>query len=111
MSERELAVGESLVTKEDGDVRVKTTRTAETLFTTTYTDAETGTVRLALRVDVTTGRTAIDPRHVDRSFWTLFAEEEERPMSELEAVLRSVPDPSIEVEPEERTIRVYEEES
>lgn len=110
MSERELAVGESLVTKEEGDVRVETTRTAETLFTTTYADVETGNVRLALRVDVTTGRTAIDPRHVDRSFWTLIAEDDQRPMSELEAVLRSVSDPSIEVKPDDRTIRVYSDE-
>ncbi len=109
MSE-ELAVGESMVVKDDGNLTVKTTRTEETLFTTTYVDSETGAVRLALQVDITTGATAIDPRHIDTSFWTLVAGGEERPMTALEEALRAVPDPSIEVNPEKREIRVYSEE-
>lgn len=111
MSERELAVGESLVTQEDGDLIVETTRTEETLFTTTYTDAETGELRLALQVDVTTGKTALDPRHIDHSFWTLVAEETTRPLSALSSVLAEIPNPSIEVQPEERIIRVFSEET
>lgn len=105
----ELAVGESLVTEETEDLVVETTRTEETLFTTTYKDRATGELRLALQVDVTTGRTAFDPRHVDRSYWTLLAWGEERPMAELEEVLQTVRDPSIEVEVEDRQIRVYSE--
>jgi hypothetical protein len=107
--EPELAVGESLVTRDDDVMTVETTRVEETLFTRTYADPETGALRLALQVDVTTGRTAIDPRHVDRSFWTLVAGGEERPMSELEAALGEIPDPSIEVKPEARAIRIYTE--
>lgn len=106
----DLAVGESMVTSDDGDLIVETTRTEETLFTTTYTDAETGELRLALQVDITTGSTALDPRHIDRSFWTLVAEGEERSMSALEDALRKIPDPSVEVKPERREIHVYAEE-
>lgn len=105
----ELAVGESTIIKEVAGLTVKTTRTEETLFTTTYVDADTGDVRLALQVDITTGQTALDPRHIDASFWTLVAEGEERPVSELEDALRAVSNPSIEVEPERREIRVYSE--
>ena len=106
----DLAVGESMVTSDDGDLIVETTRTEETLFTTTYTDADTGDLRLALQVDITTGNTALDPRHIDRAYWTLVAGAEERPMSALEDVLRSIPDPSVEVKPERRAIHVYAEE-
>ena len=107
--ETELAVGESMVVSDDGDLRVETTRTKETLFTTTYTDAETGTLRLALQVDITTGSTALDPRHIDTSFWTLIADGEPRPMSALKRVLSSFDDPSIEVKPEAHEIHVYAE--
>jgi hypothetical protein len=106
----DLAVGESMVTSDDGDLIVETTRTEETLFTTTYTDVDTGDLRLALQVDITTGSTALDPRHIDRSFWTLVAGGEERPMSALEDALRSIPDPSVEVKPDRREIHVYAEE-
>jgi hypothetical protein len=62
----ELAVGESLKLSEEGDdLCVETTRSEEHLFTTTYRDADTGTLRLALQVDITTGSTAIDPRSYD----------------------------------------------
>lgn len=105
----ELAVGESTIVKEAGDLTVKTTRTEETLFTTTYEDSETGEVRLALRVDITTGATALDPRHLDTSYWTLVAGGEERPMSELKDVFRGMADPSVEVEPEDGKILVYSE--
>jgi len=111
MSERELAVGESLVTQDDGEVIVETTRTEETIFTTTYTDAETGALRLALQVDVTTGKTALDPRHIDESFWTLVAEETTRPVSDLSTVLAEIPNPSIEVQPEDRVIRVFSDDA
>jgi hypothetical protein len=105
--EAELAVGESLTVEETDDLVVETTRTEETLFTTTYTDAETGQLRLALQVDVTTGRTALDPRHIDASFWSLVARGKTHPMSELEEVLGTFRDPSIEVETGDREIRVY----
>ena len=105
--ETELAVGESMVVNDDGDLRVETTRTDETLFTTTYTDAETGELRLALQVNITTGATALDPRHIDTSFWTLVAGGETRPMSALTSVLRSVANPTIEVKPEAREIHIY----
>ena len=109
--ETELAVGESMVVSDDGDLRVETTRTEETLFTTTYTDIETGELRLALQVDVTTGATALDPRHIDASFWTLIADGEPRPMSALKRVLGSFDDPSIEVKPEDHEIHVYEDDA
>jgi len=107
--ETELAVGESMVVSDDGDLHVETTRTDETLFTTTYTDAETGDLRLALQVDITTGATALDPRHIDASFWMLIAGGEPRPMSDLKRVLQSFADPSIEVKPEDREIHIYAE--
>lgn len=106
----ELAIGESLVTEETDDLVVETTRTGETLFTTTYKDRETGKLRLAVQIDVTTGRTALDPRHVDRSYWTLVAGGEKRPMAELEKALEGLRDPSVEVEIDDRQIRVYSEE-
>jgi hypothetical protein len=108
--ETELAVGESMIVNDDSDLRVETTRTDETLFTTTYTDAETGELRLALQVNITTGATALDPRHIDASFWTLVAEGQTRPMSDLKRVLRSFDDPSIEVKPEAREIHIYADE-
>lgn len=106
----ELAVGESLTVEETEDLVVETTRTEETLFTTTYTDAETGELRLALQVDVTTGRTALDPRHIDASFWTLVAHGQTHPMTDLKKVLAGFRDPTIEVETDDREIRVYAEE-
>lgn len=109
MSETELAVGESLVTRDDEDWLIETTRTKEHLFTTTYRDAETETVRLALQVDITTGATALDPRHLDASFWTLIAGDAERPMADLKAVLATTPDPEIEVKPDRREIHVSPE--
>lgn len=105
--EAELAVGESLTVEETDDLVVETTRTEEMLFTTTYTDAETGELLLALQVDVTTGRTALDPRYVDASFWTLVAGAETRPMADLKGVLSEFRDPTIEVKTEDREIRVY----
>lgn len=108
--EAELAVGESLTVEETDDLVVETTRSEETLFTTTYTDAETGELRLALQIDVTTGRTALDPRYLDASFWTLVARGKTYPMNELKEVLSTFRDPSIEVETEDREIRVYAEE-
>lgn len=107
----ELAVGESLVTHDGDDIVAETTRTEETLFTTTYKDTDTGTIRLALQVDITTGATAIDPRHIDTSFWTLVAGGEERPMSAFKQALREIPNPSIEVDPERREIQVYADEA
>lgn len=109
MSETELAIGERLTTRDDDAWTVETTRTKEHLFTTTYRDAETGTLRLALQVDITTGATALDPRHIDASFWTLVVEDDERPMSELEVSLSTTPDPEIEVKPDRREIHVYSE--
>jgi len=106
----DLAVGDRLVTHDGDELIAETTRTEETLFTTTYTDAETGELRLALQVDITTGSTALDPRHIDQGYWTLIAEGEERPMSALREVLGTIPDPSIEVKPERREISVYSEE-
>lgn len=103
----ELAVGESLVTDKTDTLIVETTRTEETLFTTTYRDANTGELRLALQVDITTGTTALDPRSVDAAFWTLVASGEERAMDDLRAVLTEFRDPSIEVLPEDQEIRVY----
>lgn len=108
--EAELAVGESLTVEETDELVVETTRSEETLFTTTYTDAETGELRLALQIDVTTGRTALDPRYIDASFWTLVARGKAYPMAELKDVLGTFRDPSIEVETEDREIRVYAEE-
>jgi len=106
----ELAVGESMiVSDEDDDLRVETTRSEEHLFTTTYRDPEAGTLRLALQVDITTGSTAIDPRSYDADFWTLSVEGDARPGSALEDVLRTVPEPALEVEPERRVIRIYSE--
>jgi hypothetical protein len=68
----ELAVGESFVVSDEEDpLRVETTRSDEHLFTTTYRDPDTGTLRLALQVDITTGATAVDPRSYDADFWTL----------------------------------------
>lgn len=105
--EAELAVGESLTVEETDDLVVETTRTEETLFTTTYTDVETGELRLALQVDVTTGKTALDPRYMDASFWTLVAGGETRPMADLKEVLAGFRDPTVEVETDNREIRVY----
>jgi hypothetical protein len=99
-----------MVVSDDSDLRVETTRTDETLFTTTYTDIDTGELRLALQVDITTGATALDPRHIDASFWTLVAEGQTRPMSDLKRVLRSFDDPSIEVKPEAHEIHIYADE-
>ncbi|PSQ97982.1 MAG: hypothetical protein BRD55_00855 [Bacteroidetes bacterium SW_9_63_38] len=111
MSDTELAVGESMITSDRGDaLTIETTRTEEHLFTTTYTDAETGELRLALQVDITTGATALDPRHIDADFWTLVQDDTEHPVSDLKHVLRRVPDPSIEVKPDEREIHIYEDE-
>jgi hypothetical protein len=110
---KELAIGDSIVTSEgsasEGDLRVETTRTGEHLFTTTYEDPETGTLRLALQVNITTGATALDPRHFDPDFWTLRVGGDMRPGTDLEAVLSTVPDPGLEVEPERREIRIYSE--
>jgi hypothetical protein len=105
----ELAVGESLVTEETDDLIVETTRTDETLFTTTYRDADSDELRLALQVDITTGNTALDPRYIDASFWTLVAGGEEYPMTKLQEVLAEFRDPNIEVETDKRIIRVYSE--
>jgi hypothetical protein len=107
----ELAVGESLVTSDEGDaLRVETTRTDEHLFTTTYRDADTGTLRLALQVDITTGTTAVDPRSYDAEFWTLVVDGDRRPGADLKAALASFSDPGIEVNPDRREVRVYAEE-
>lgn len=108
--EAELAVGESLTVEETDDLLVETTRTEETLFTTTYTDPETGALRLALQVDITTGRTALDPRYIDTSFWTLVARGKTHPMANLTEVLSTFRDPTIEVETDAREIHVYAEE-
>ena len=108
--ETELAVGESMVVDDEGDLRIETTRTDETLFTTTYTDAETGAPRLALQVDISPGPPPLDPRHIDASFWTLVADDESHPMSALKQTLRSFDDPTIEVKPAAREIHVYPDE-
>lgn len=112
----DVEVGESLPVRHEGDVRIETTRSEEHLFTTIYSDADSGEVRLALQVDITTGQTAIDPRRLDRDFWTLVAEGTAYPDADLKGVLRKVmasssPDtsPSIEVEPEAQEIHVYVE--
>ena len=106
----ELAVGESLKLSEEGDdLRVETTRSEEHLFTTTYRDADTGTLRLALRVDITTGSTAIDPRSYDDAFWTLVVEGIPRPDMDLRSALASVTDPGVEVETDRRELQVYAE--
>lgn len=105
----ELAVGDSLIVSDEGDLRVETTRSDEYLFTTTYRDADTGTLRLALQVDVRTGSTAIDPRSYDAEFWTLEVAGEERPGTELKAALGRFTDPGVEVEPDRQVIRVYED--
>ena len=108
----ELAVGESFVTSEEGeDLRVETTRTEEHLFTTTYRDAETDTLRLALQVDITTGTTAIDPRSYDADFWTLVVEGLPRPDLDLRAAFASVDDPGIEVDTDRRELHVQAEEA
>ena len=107
----ELAVGESFVVSDEGDpLRVETTRSDDHLFTTTYRDPDTGTLRLALQVDITTGATAVDPRSYDADFWTLVVGGERRPGTGLEAVLASFEDPGIEVEPGRSVLRIYEEE-
>lgn len=103
----EVAVGESLPTRLKGGLEIKTTRSKEHLFTTVYADADTGEVRLALQVDIRTGQTAIDPRRLDRSFWTLVVGEDRYPASKLERVLGHVPSPGIEVHPEPRELRIY----
>jgi hypothetical protein len=105
----ELAVGESMVTSEGSPLRVETTRTEEHLFVTTYTDPDTGALRLALQVDITTGETAVDPRHLDRSFWTVVVGGARHSADELEAAIRRVPDAGLEVKPEQQEIQVYSE--
>lgn len=106
----ELAVGESLVLSEDDDdLRVETTRSEEHLFTTTYRDAETGTLRLALQVDVTTGTTAIDPRSYDADFWTLVVRGSPRQALGLNEALSLFDDPGVEVKPERQELHVYAE--
>jgi hypothetical protein len=106
----ELAVGESFVASDEGDpLRVETTRSDEYLFTTTYRDPDTGTLRLALQVDITTGATAVDPRSYDADFWTLVVQGERRPGMALRTALASFDDPGIEVEPEREVLRIYEE--
>ena len=103
----ELAVGESLVTSDEEDaLRVETTRTDEYLFVTTYRDADTGTLRLALQVDITTGATAVDPRSYDADFWTLVVEGDRRAGGDLKTALASVSDPGIEVKPDRRELHV-----
>ncbi len=104
---QELAVGESFIRSDEGDdLRIETTRSEEHLFTTTYRDAETGTLRLALQVDITTGTTAIDPRSFDAEFWTLVVGKEQRPDADLEEALAVFDDPGIEVVPECRQLRI-----
>ncbi|MFB6097564.1 MAG: hypothetical protein ABEK84_00315 [Salinibacter sp.] len=105
----ELAVGESLTVSAGGDLRVETTRSDEYLFTTTYRDAESGTLRLALQVDLTTGSTAVDPRSYDAEFWTLDVAGERRPGTALEEALGRFADPGLEVDTEQRVIHLYEE--
>lgn len=106
----ELAVGESLtVSDEDDDLRVETTRSDEHLFTTTYRDPETGTLRLALQINITTGATALDPRSYDADFWTLDVGGDKRPGTALEEALREIDDPGLEVDPEHREIQIYSE--
>lgn len=106
MSE-ELEIGESTVLDDDGPLTVEMTRTGEHTFTKAYKDPDTGERRLVVRLDVTTGSTAIDPRRVDESYWTLIVRGVERPISELEQAIRTVPSPGVEVAPEEQEIRVY----
>ena len=104
----ELAVGESFVVSDEGDpLRVETTRSDDHLFTTTYRDPDTGTLRLALQVDITTGATAVDPRSYDADFWTLVVGGR-RPGTDLKAALASFENSGIEVEPERSVLRVYE---
>jgi hypothetical protein len=106
----ELAVGESLVVSDEGDdLRVETTRSDEHLFTTTYQDPETGTLRLALQIDITTGATALDPRSYDADFWTLDIDGDKRPGTDLKDALREIDDPGLEVDPERCEIRLYSE--
>ncbi|WP_208426395.1 MULTISPECIES: hypothetical protein [Salinibacter] len=108
----ELAVGESFVTSEEGDdLRVETTRSEEHLFTTTYRDAETGTLRLALQVDITTGSAAIDPRSYDADFWTLVVEGLPRPDLDLRSALASVEEPGIEVDTGRRELHVQSDDA
>ena len=107
----ELAVGESFVISDDGDsLRAETTRREEHLFTTTYRDPQTGVLRLALQVDITTGTTAIDPRSFDSEFWTLVVEGEPRPGSDLRRALAAFDDPGIEVDPERRHLHIRADE-
>ena len=103
----ELAVGESLPTRREGGLEIETTRSKEHLFTTIYADADTGEVRLALQVDIRTGQTAIDPRRLDRTFWTLVAKGKSYPAAGFEELLRQFRSPGLEVKPEAREIRVY----
>jgi len=108
----ELAVGESIViSDEDDPLRVETTRSDEHLFTTTYRDPDTGTLRLALQVDITTGTTAVDPRSYDADFWTLVVRGDRRPGADLKTALASFADPRIEVKPDRRELHVYAEDN
>jgi hypothetical protein len=107
----ELAVGESLPTRREGRLEVETTRSKEHLFTTIYSDADTGEVRLALQVDIRTGQTAIDPRRLDRTFWTLVAGNETYSATNFERLLRQFRSPGIEVMPKAQEIRLYDDEA
>jgi hypothetical protein len=107
----ELAVGESLPARREGRLEVETTRSKEHLFTTIYSDADTGEVRLALQVDIRTGQTAIDPRRLDRTFWTLVAGDQTYSATNFERLLRQFRSPGIEVMPEAQEIRLYDDEA
>lgn len=102
-----LAIGDRLVVSDDEDpLHVVTTRSDDHLFVTTYRETEGGPVRLALQVDITTGGTAIDPRSFDRAFWTLVVRGTPQPQARLREALAAVTDPSIEVMPARRELRI-----
>jgi hypothetical protein len=102
-----LAIGDRLVVSDDEDpLHVVTTRSDDHLFVTTYRETEGGPVRLALQVDITTGATAIDPRSFDRAFWTLVVRGTPQPQARLREALAAVTDPSIEVMPARRELRI-----
>ncbi len=105
----ELAVGDRLVVSDDEDpLHVVTIRSDDHLFVTTYRETADGPVRLALQVDITTGATAIDPRSFDRAFWTLVVRGTPQPQAGLREALAAVRDPSIEVVPMRRELRIAE---
>ncbi len=100
-----MSLGQTVVTKNDSQVKMEATKTGPDEVIVAYRDSTTGEVVLLAQWEPGHGGLVVDPNTIDPSFWTLVVDGEERPVTKFEEAANST-DTGASIDGDSRSIKL-----